>query len=333
MHLLVLFFSRQGFQLATKIMTSGVLGGDQVAVKRIFSLISRPLNDFKDVYYPSFAEWVSCQIKIRLLAAHASLKCYTFSFLRRHHSGVPDEYLALLPLFSKSSSILRKYWIGVLKDYSYICLCLDAKKNWNPFLDGIQSPLVSSKVQLSLEESWPVILQAFALDAIPVNTHGDSKATDENTSNNSLISGYSMVELELEDYQFLWGFSQLVLFQRKHPALTRRIILSSAEVRYSGDSPTEETNTAALKQYEIVLPVFQFLLTERFFTEEYITMDICRELLQVFFYSIYMDNSWNTLSISVLSQVSFTNFIFCQMIDVPFVMSKEIHATFLNIHN
>uniref|UniRef100_A0A6N2N851 Uncharacterized protein n=2 Tax=Salix viminalis TaxID=40686 RepID=A0A6N2N851_SALVM len=213
-----------------------------------------------------------------------SLKCYTFSFLRRHHSGVPDEYLALLPLFSKSSSILRKYWIGVLKDYSYICLCLDAKKNWNPFLDGIQSPLVSSKVQLSLEESWPVILQAFALDAIPVNTHGDSKATDENTSNNSLISGYSMVELELEDYQFLWGFSQLVLFQRKHPALTRRIILSSAEVRYSGDSPTEETNTAALKQYEIVLPVFQFLLTERFFTEEYITMDICRELLQVVSY-------------------------------------------------
>ncbi|KAG5247479.1 protein SWEETIE [Salix suchowensis] len=118
-----------GLQLATKIMTSGVLGGDQVAVKRIFSLISRPLNDFKDVYYPSFAEWVSCKIKIRLLAAHASLKCYTFSFLRRHHSGVPDEYLALLPLFSKSSSILRKYWIGVLKDYSYICLCLDAKKN------------------------------------------------------------------------------------------------------------------------------------------------------------------------------------------------------------
>ncbi|KAJ6738777.1 PROTEIN SWEETIE [Salix koriyanagi] len=292
-----------GLQLATKIMTSGVLGGDQVAVKRIFSLISRPLNDFKDVYYPSFAEWVSCKIKIRLLAAHASLKCYTFSFLRRHHSGVPDEYLALLPLFSKSSSILRKYWIGVLKDYSYICLCLDAKKNWNPFLDGIQSPLVSSKVQLSLEESWPVILQALALDAIPVNTHGDSKATDENTSNNSLISGYSMVELELEDYRFLWGFSLLVLFQRKHPALTRRIILSSAEVRYSGDSPTEETNTAALKQYEIVLPVFQFLLTERFFTEEYITMDICRELLQVFFYSIYMDNSWNTLSISVLSQI------------------------------
>ncbi|PQP91704.1 HEAT repeat-containing protein 5B-like isoform X3 [Prunus yedoensis var. nudiflora] len=82
----------------------------------VYSLISRPLNDFKDLYYPSFAEWISYKIKIRLLAAHASLKCYSYVFLRRHNSGVPDEYLALLPLFSKSSSVLGKYWIRVLKD-------------------------------------------------------------------------------------------------------------------------------------------------------------------------------------------------------------------------
>lgn len=43
-------------------LTSGIISGDQVAVKRIFSLISRPLDDFKDLYYPSFAEWVSCQV-------------------------------------------------------------------------------------------------------------------------------------------------------------------------------------------------------------------------------------------------------------------------------
>lgn len=162
-------------------MTSGIISGDQAAVKRIFSLISRPLNDFKDLYYPSFAEWVSCkvyksmvastffpflyfltlmeqvgsfvhaasvlfsgkklltkmdrlllihfkQIKIRLLAAHASLKCYTYAFLRRHHDGIPDEFLALLPLFSKSSSILGKYWIRLLKDYSYIFLGLNLKR-------------------------------------------------------------------------------------------------------------------------------------------------------------------------------------------------------------
>lgn len=43
-------------------LTSGIISRDQVAVKRIFSLISRPLDDFNDLYYPSYAEWVSCKV-------------------------------------------------------------------------------------------------------------------------------------------------------------------------------------------------------------------------------------------------------------------------------
>ncbi|XP_024037767.1 protein SWEETIE isoform X2 [Citrus clementina] len=295
-----------GLQLATKIMTSGIISGDQAAVKRIFSLISRPLNDFKDLYYPSFAEWVSCKIKIRLLAAHASLKCYTYAFLRRHHDRVPDEFLALLPLFSKSSSVLGKYWIQVLKDYSYIFLGLNLKRKWNPFLDGIQLPLVSSKLQSCFEEAWPVILQAVALDAMPVklDEKGLSKITVENMSKSSLISGYSMVELECEDYRFLWGFALIVVFQGQHLVPNKqRIGLGSAKAKFGGDSPTKEMNPLGLKLYEIVLPVFQFLSTESFFTAGFLTMNICQELLQVFLYSICMDNSWNSLAISVLSQI------------------------------
>ena len=53
---------RCGDMLQFQIMTSGIISGDQAAVKRIFSLISRPLDDFKDLYYPSFAEWVSCKV-------------------------------------------------------------------------------------------------------------------------------------------------------------------------------------------------------------------------------------------------------------------------------
>ncbi|XWS30691.1 hypothetical protein CRYUN_Cryun23aG0008700 [Craigia yunnanensis] len=295
-----------GLLLATKIMTSGIISGDQAAVKRIFSLISRPLDDFKDLYYPSFAEWVSCKIKVRLLAAHASLKCYTYAFLRRHQAGVPDEYLALLPLFSRSSSILGKYWIWLLKDYSCICLHLNFKRNWNSFLDGIQSRLVSSKLQPCLEEAWPVILQALALDAVPMNVdrNGNSEAAAENISINSLISGYSMVELDSEEYQFLWGFALLVLFQGQHPALGKQVIpLASSKAKHDGDSPAEDMTSPGLKFYEIVLPVFQFLLTQKFFSAGFLTVNICEELLQVFSYSIYMDNSWNSLAISVLSQI------------------------------
>lgn len=158
-----------GLQLATKILISGIIRGDQAAVKRIFSLISQPLDHFEDFYYPSFAEWVSCKIKVRLLAAHASLKCHTYTFLRRHHIEVPDEYMALLPLFSKISNVLGNRWIGVLKDHCYLCFNLHVKKNWKPFLEGIKSPLVSSKLKSCLEEAWPVILQAVALDAAPIS--------------------------------------------------------------------------------------------------------------------------------------------------------------------
>ncbi|XP_022772079.1 protein SWEETIE isoform X3 [Durio zibethinus] len=295
-----------GLMLATKIMTSGIISGDQAAVKRIFSLISRPLDDFKDLYYPSFAEWVSCKIKVRLLAAHASLKCYTYAFLRRHQAGVPDEYLALLPLFSRSSSILGKYWIWLLKDYCCICLHLNLKRNWNSLLDAIQSLLISSKLQPCLEEVWPVILQALALDAVPKNVDrkGNSEAGTENISINSLVSGYSMVELESEEYQFLWGFALLVLFQGQNPALCKQVIpLASSRAKHDGDSPAEDMTSPGLKFYEIVLPVFQFLLTQKFFLAGFLTVNICEELLQVFSYSIYMDNSWNSLAISVLSQI------------------------------
>ncbi|KAA8530559.1 hypothetical protein F0562_005268 [Nyssa sinensis] len=295
-----------GLQLATKILTSGIISGDQVAVKRIFSLISRPLDDFKELYYPSFAEWVSCKIKIRLLIAHASLKCYTYAFLRRRHSAVPDEYLSLLPLFSKSSSILGRYWILILKDYSYVCFRMHPKQNWKPFLDGIQSPLVSWKLRPCLEEAWPVILQALALDAVPVNfyVNGSSKVTTENTSNSNSVSGYSMVELRSEEFRFLWGFALLVLFQGQDPTLGKHIIpLDSAKAKLSGDSAVEDTSLLALKLYEIVLPVFQFLSTKRFFGMGFLTMDTCTELLQVFSYSICMEDTWDSLAISVLSQI------------------------------
>ncbi|CAL0321677.1 unnamed protein product [Lupinus luteus] len=295
-----------GLHLATKILTSGIISGDQVVVKRIFSLISRPLNDFKDIYYPSFAEWVTSKIKIRLLAAHASLKCYIYASLRKHQNEVSDEYLTLLPLFQKSSSILGKYWIHTLKDYSYICFCLGPKRKWNLFLDGIESPMVSSKLRPCLEESWPVMLQALALDAVPVNSEVKdcSKASVENTSDIGSTSQYSMVELKSEDFKFLWGFSLLGLFQSQHPILCKPIIqLSSVNAMYDGDLPFNEVNPSVFKLYEIVLLVFQFLSTERFFHEGLLTMDICKELLQIFCYSTYMGNSWNSLAISILSKV------------------------------
>ncbi|KAI3768087.1 hypothetical protein L2E82_18519 [Cichorium intybus] len=293
-----------GLQLASKILTSGMISGDQLAVKRIFALISQPLEDFKDLYYPSFAEWVSCKIKIRLLTAHASLKCYTYAFLRRQHS-IPEEYLALLPLFSKNSDTLGKYWLSLLKDYSYVCFRTRPNIHWKPFLDGIQSSLVAKKLKQCLEESWPFILQAVSLDAVPVDgeTNESSGTSEKNTSKSVFFSGYNMVELKQEDYQFLWSFSLLVLFQGQHATPDKTIIpLDYVKSNFGNDS-VDDRYSIAMKFYEIILPVFGFLSAEKFFRMGFLTIDLCRELLQVFSYYIFMEDILDSHAISVLSQI------------------------------
>lgn len=64
----------RGFQM----LTSGIISRDQVAVKRIFSLISRPLDDFNDLFYPSYAEWVSCKVHLSFLTCYVALSSYSF---------------------------------------------------------------------------------------------------------------------------------------------------------------------------------------------------------------------------------------------------------------
>ncbi|KAL0801143.1 hypothetical protein Bca101_056319 [Brassica carinata] len=299
-----------GLQLATKIMTSGIISSDQVAVKRIFSLLSRPLNDFNELYYPSFAEWVTSKIKIRLLTAHASLKCYIFTFLRKHHGEVPVEFEALLPLFSKSSDLLGRYWIQVLRGYSYVCLFQNPKRSQFSILDEIPPHTVSRRLQPCLDEAWPVILQALVLDAIPVNH------SVEEFSDRSLISRHRMVTLEVEDYQFLWGFAVLVLFQGMHPGSnTQAIPFGSTKIKNSGDSSIKESSFQGLKLHEIALPVFLSLSAERFFSSGFLSIDLCQELLQVFSYSFYMDSSWDILAVSVVQQISQTcpkDFLECE---------------------
>nr|XP_029117887.1 LOW QUALITY PROTEIN: protein SWEETIE [Elaeis guineensis] len=292
-----------GLQLATKILTSSIVSGDRVALNRMFSLISRPLNDIKDLYYPSFAEWVACKIKVRLLAAHASIKCYVYQFLREQ-KGIPDEYLQLIPLFSTSSNILGEYWISILKDYSYMCFGLHPKFSYKPFLDGIQSLLVSSKVQECLHEAWPLILQATALDAIPMKFELDkSSKHDEDSPRTPFISGHSMVRLKLSEFQFLWGLSLLVLFQGQQLVSGNqgKMLLVHDEKKHSGDSMPQGVHY--LSSFEIALLVFQSLSKEVFFSQEFLSLDLCKELLQVLISVDYTSASCNGLVIYLLSQI------------------------------
>lgn len=159
---------------------------------------------------------------------------------------------------------------------------------WKPFLDGIQSTLVSTKLLACLEEAWPLIVQAVALDAVPLNTYIKGSSETENQSITDLISGYSMVELGSEEFRFLWGFALLLLFQGQDSVLGEsRLHIGSVNTILSGGCVSDEVKSIALELCEVALPVFQVLLAERFFSVGFLTMDSCQELLQVLSVSWY----------------------------------------------
>ena len=67
---------------------------------------------------------------------------------------------------------------------------------WNLFLDGLQSPIVSSKLRPCLDESWPVILQALALDAVPVNSEGNEASVEINQKYSATTYQYSTIDTQ-----------------------------------------------------------------------------------------------------------------------------------------
>ncbi|KAF2926976.1 hypothetical protein DAI22_06g168100 [Oryza sativa Japonica Group] len=271
-----------GLELATKVMTSSVIGGDRVALNRLFLLICRPLNDIEDLFYPSFADWVVCKIKVRLLTAHAAVKCYTYQFLRMKEN-IPDEHQQLAPLLANSSSLLGKYWIGALKDYSSISFGLHSRINHKPFLDGIQSFLVSSKAKEYLDEVWALILQATALDAAPLEFEMDDS---EDTLGQTFISGHSMVKLNLTEFKFLWGLSVLVLCHTQ-PSM------SNSAIKINLDRNNEKKIGGLVvcagldnpRPCDQMLLVLSSLTSQVFFSMNFLTVDTCQELLQALTYA------------------------------------------------
>uniref|UniRef100_A0A0D3GH65 HEAT repeat-containing protein n=1 Tax=Oryza barthii TaxID=65489 RepID=A0A0D3GH65_9ORYZ len=258
-----------GLELATKVMTSSVIGGDRVALNRLFLLICRPLNDIEDLFYPSFADWVV-------------LKCYTYQFLRMKEN-IPDEHQQLAPLLANSSSLLGKYWIGALKDYSLISFGLHSRINHKPFLDGIQSFLVSSKAKEYLDEVWALILQATALDAAPLEFEMDDS---EDTLGQTFISGRSMVKLDLTEFKFLWGLSVLVLCHTQ-PSM------SNSAIKINLDRNNEKKIGGLVvcagldnpRPCDQMLLVLSSLTSQVFFSMNFLTVDTCQELLQALTYA------------------------------------------------
>lgn len=119
------------------------------------------------------------------------------------------------------------------------------------------------------------------LDAVPAHSNVDESSPIDG-SKNIPTSGYSMVELRLDDFEFVWGFLLLVLFQEQDDNLSERIIsVSCITSKSSSDFSLDDSNSSSSKLYTIFFSVLQNMSTKRFFTSGFLTLDACRELLQV----------------------------------------------------
>ena len=143
-------------------------------------------------------------------------------------------------------------------------------------------------MQKYLDEVWALILQATALDAAPMEF-------DMNKSDDLLeltfISGHCMVKLDRTEFEFLWGLSILALFHAckslKNSSL--KINLDFRQDKNFGGFIVEGLDDQ--KSCDQVLPVLLSLTAEVFFSNNFLSVDICQELLQVsllFLYSCFL---------------------------------------------
>jgi hypothetical protein len=133
-------------------------------------------------------------------------------------------------------------------------------------------------VQKYLEEVWALILQATALDAAPMEF--DMNKSD-GLLEQTFISGHCMVKLDRTEFEFLWGLSILVLFHA-HQSLENSTLKISLDFRHDknfGGFIVQGLDDK--KPCDQVLPVLLSLTTEVFFSNNFLSVDICQELLQV----------------------------------------------------
>lgn len=143
--------------------------------------------------------------------------------------------------------------------------------------------IVSTKVRACLDEACPLILQAYVLDAIPVefDMEKHSQYDTKNLSKILLRSGYIMVRLDIKEFRFVWGLTLLFLFRGQHSMSCSHVaaLLYYMKAENIGGDTLEMTFDERI--YEISLLIFQALSREVFFHLGYLTSEICQELLQV----------------------------------------------------
>jgi hypothetical protein len=182
---------------------------------------------------------------VSILGAHAAVKTYAFACSEEGSSNGPDS-LVLLPLLAPHTKLLGRCWIGLLRDYTAIRTQWATKMQprYEPFLDGVQLAAVAEVVLPHLTECWPVVLEAVTIDVTPA-----SQEDDVNGAGKALP--IQAIEINDAEFKQIWALAIL----KSDPASNQLVALHALRA----------------------------LCAKDFYRPDMLSVDLCQELLQVFF--------------------------------------------------
>jgi hypothetical protein len=208
---------------------------------------------------------------VSILGAHAAVKTYAFACSEEGSSNGPDS-LVLLPLLAPHTKLLGRCWIGLLRDYTAIRTQWATKMQprYEPFLDGVQLAAVAEVVLPHLTECWPVVLEAVTIDVTPA-----SQEDDVNGAGKALP--IQAIEINDAEFKQIWALAILVISDGERHAKLRRSITSFPS--FNGRLLKSDPASNQL----VALHALRALCAKDFYRPDMLSVDLCQELLQVFF--------------------------------------------------
>ncbi|KAH6554971.1 hypothetical protein KP509_1Z292600 [Ceratopteris richardii] len=282
-----------GLQLAAMIITNRISNDDISVVRRIIALMSRLLENFEDLQFPSYAEWVGCKVQVSLLCAYASIKNYACSCSTETLNRV-ERLTPLMQLIDSASTKLKQLWMWLLRDVTMLQMypVSHLQTKYNPFLGGLLLPAVTTVIQPLLEEIWPVIFEALMSNSIVEPSPDDSSIIERESNQMDFAKNHNIscetVPLSKEELNQLWilCFSTLCQKGKQRKSIARSPTIFHATVFKAVHS------VSILDNYQsVAFRGMTYLYEQAMKNPSFLCMDLWRELLQILICTTFQPQS------------------------------------------
>ena len=264
----LLFMS--GSMLAVSFLRSGLGGSDAAVLKQLVGLLVEPIQNWNQLRYRNFSEWVSACVRVSLLEAHAH--CAVLA--EKGQDPLCSEIVqsAQRPVLNP----LKMLWLGLLTDY----MVLNRWRNelwsdYQPLVLCMDKHDVHAAKKISLDDAWPIVLRALALH-VPSAEEMLSDASSPEKSESRLVHHQSFsidADVELKATDIYWKLLDITT-----------IHLGTSSMHVIEQAKSEDGLQHTLLDIEpicICLRVLKTLLGTDYMSLDICPANICLEIIEM----------------------------------------------------